>query len=235
MEPERQVSPHTVQAVVDQISRTLRETNLALVKRVVETLGPERTLQFLDRTLETEARGGLMTNNGRRRRTPGGVFFYLIRGSVTDEERKAIFPRRDAAKGKRKRKPIPPFPWDKREAAFRLTRPHERGVAKVEIKLVGKPLKVIERKNITIVTLRSGNPPTLPKGLPVPPDVPTVFLVFIGAKQWRKVKPYMEYEDDRLIIRGWPIFDKKLGAITVLAQSTTSTIMERERAETAEE
>ena len=99
----------------------------------------------------------------------------------------------------------------------------------MEIKVVGKPLKVIEKTQVTVVTMRSGEPPSLPKGLPAPPASPTVFLVLIAAKQWRKVKPYVGNPENKLIVRGWPVYDKKLGTITVLAQSTTATLLEREK------
>ena len=32
-----------------------------------------------------------MVNNGERRRTPGGAFFYLVRGRLTKELRKQLF------------------------------------------------------------------------------------------------------------------------------------------------
>ena len=99
----------------------------------------------------------------------------------------------------------------------------------MEIKLVGKPAKIIRKETVTIVTMAAGPPPSLPKGLPQPPAAPTVYLVYIAAKQWRQVAETVNDPDNKLIIKGWPIYDKQLGTITVLAQSTTSTLLEREK------
>jgi len=57
------------------------------LKRALRILGPERTQALLDQTMETERNGGLMLSDGSRRRTPGGVFFHLIRTTVGTHNR----------------------------------------------------------------------------------------------------------------------------------------------------
>lgn len=49
-------------------------------------------LTWLEETLAIEASGGMMVNNGERRRTPGGVFFYLVKGRLSKELRQQLFP-----------------------------------------------------------------------------------------------------------------------------------------------
>ncbi len=56
------------------------------------TCGIEQALASLQETLAIEAGGGLMVSNGERRRTPGGVFFYLVRGRLSKELRRQLFP-----------------------------------------------------------------------------------------------------------------------------------------------
>ena len=63
----------------------------SLAARIVQTLGPERTLALLAQAEAVEARGGLTLPDGRRR-TPGGVFFRLAREQATPDERARIWP-----------------------------------------------------------------------------------------------------------------------------------------------
>lgn len=97
MAPPTGHGPHAVGPVEEMaaaLAARLGETETAprkQIKRAVRVLGPERVGALLDRTLETERDGGLMLPDGSRRRTPGGVFFYLLRRSVTPKERSKIF------------------------------------------------------------------------------------------------------------------------------------------------
>ncbi len=60
----------------------------------MDRLGPERARALLGQALTVEAQGGLTLPDGRRR-TPGGVFFYLVCTSdvVSREDKDDIFPR----------------------------------------------------------------------------------------------------------------------------------------------
>ena len=91
-------------ALIKHIAETLQEGNIPLIKKVIDVIGPERTQEFLQKTLEMEAAGGLMTTDSSRRRTPGGVFFYTVRTSLPKEERKRIWPQ---ARKKKQRAVIP--------------------------------------------------------------------------------------------------------------------------------
>ncbi len=64
------------------------------ITRVVDRLGPDRARAFLGQALTIEAQGGLTLPDGRRR-TPGGVFFHLVRTSdaICREDKAYIFPR----------------------------------------------------------------------------------------------------------------------------------------------
>ncbi len=79
-------------ALIKDIAETLQEGNITLIKQVVDVIGPERAQEFLQKTLEIEATGGLMTTDSSRRRTPGGVFFYTVRRSIPKEEQRRIWP-----------------------------------------------------------------------------------------------------------------------------------------------
>jgi phosphorylated adapter RNA export protein len=62
------------------------------LRRIVQTLGPERALQLLEQAVTVEAEGGLLVVDGSRRRTPGGVFFRLVREQTPPAERSRIRP-----------------------------------------------------------------------------------------------------------------------------------------------
>jgi hypothetical protein len=54
--------------------------------RTVRTISPERAQAFVKEALEVEANGGMLVPDGSRKRTLGGIFFYLVRTQVTDDE-----------------------------------------------------------------------------------------------------------------------------------------------------
>lgn len=120
------------------------------------------------------------------------------------------------------------FPWENHET---LAEPAlaKKGVATtVKITLVGRPGKVIERKDAVIVTLTGAKPPSLPKGLPIlPDDAVTVYLVYIASKQWSKVAAPIHNPEDRLVIEGHPFMDEKLKVIGVLTQNVTTVMTQR--------
>jgi hypothetical protein len=79
----------------DQIANQLGENEASVRKKlcqIVEACGIEQTQAWLDETLSIEANGGLMVGTGERRRTPGGVFFYLVKGRLSKDLRKQLFP-----------------------------------------------------------------------------------------------------------------------------------------------
>jgi hypothetical protein len=87
--------PKPLDPVAQQIATTLGETEpvpLMHIRRIVQTLGPDRALQLLAQAQTVEAQGGLMLPDGSRRRTPGGIFFRLVREQTTPAERSHIWP-----------------------------------------------------------------------------------------------------------------------------------------------
>jgi hypothetical protein len=87
--------PKPLDPTAEQIATTLGETEnvpLMHIRRIVQTLGPDRALQLLEQAQTAEAEGGLMVLDGTRRRTLGGVFFRLVRENTTPAERSRIWP-----------------------------------------------------------------------------------------------------------------------------------------------
>jgi hypothetical protein len=110
-----------------------------------------------------------------------------------------------------------------------------KGECSVKMTLIGRPGRVIEKGEVVITSLQSSSVPSLPRGLPQPPDAPTTYIVYIALKQWRKVRESIQKNpDDKLIIEGYPAFDKRIGpngTMTVYAQSVTSKLLEQAKRE----
>ena len=89
------------EALAKEIAEKLEEKESApcrQILRVVRICGMGFARTILEEALKLEEAGGLMVLDGSRRRTKGGVFFYVGRGRMTYEVQGAIFPR-----GKRRR------------------------------------------------------------------------------------------------------------------------------------
>ncbi|HZG68152.1 MAG TPA: phosphorylated adapter RNA export RNA-binding domain-containing protein, partial [Herpetosiphonaceae bacterium] len=89
--PEQQASRQAAMRIADALGERVTGPR-AQVGRVVQVLGIERAQAIYEQTLEVEAAGGMMLPDGSRRRTLGGVFFKLVRDSVSDTDREKIFP-----------------------------------------------------------------------------------------------------------------------------------------------
>jgi hypothetical protein len=63
------------QLSIMNLSILLAEPNLPLLARVVSTLGYAQAEALAEEALQIEDRGGMLTKDHTRRRTPGGVFF----------------------------------------------------------------------------------------------------------------------------------------------------------------
>jgi len=99
----------------------------------------------------------------------------------------------------------------------------------VKVTLIGKPGKVIEKPDCTLLIMKESGPlPALPKGIPVPAQVPeTSYVVYIGAKQWRGVAAALKNPDDVLIVEGTQIYDAEYSAIAVFATNTTTKALQQ--------
>src|SRR5579871_6762728 len=71
------------QAIANRIADELGEHDAHVrfqVLRIVKAIGRTAALSFLAKAKEVEAQGGMLTNDRTRRRSLGGVYFYLVYG-----------------------------------------------------------------------------------------------------------------------------------------------------------
>lgn len=100
----------------------------------------------------------------------------------------------------------------------------------MKISLTGRPGKIVSRANVVITTMQQSKVPTLPKGLPVPPEILTTYVLYITRKQWNRLgEGFKEDPEDFLIVEGYPFYDKELKSLAVFATRTTTKLLERER------
>ncbi len=83
------------QQLIKELAAHLQEAVPASVKhleQMVTWCGPDFVRALLEETLEIEASGGMTTLDQSRRRTPGGVFFYLAKPRIYWPLAEKIFP-----------------------------------------------------------------------------------------------------------------------------------------------
>ncbi len=237
------------QEIATQLGETERGP-LGQVGRVVGRLGADRARTFLARTQEIETAGGLLLPDGSRRRTPGGVFFHLVRAddTLTREDRVYIFPPQFGRNGRKKAAgaatpatspppaPTPSSAWADNDY-HRVMAALQQNIGRattVKITVIGRPGAAVEQGQAVALALVSEKVPDLPKGLPEPP-VGTRYTVFVARKPWAKVAEALAADpEDAAIIEGYAALDPRVDGIAVYATSaTTKRLQAAKRATTA--
>lgn len=216
-------------AVTQAIAQALDETNaiaLDQIQRAVECLGEVESQALLQEALDIETKGGMLTSNEERRRTPGGVFLYLVRTRTTPKQRRYIWPKLK----KKKTSENPIFDWNDRIALVNQATESLGEANTVKITLIGRPGRVVEKNNVVLTVMMGSKAPPLPRGLPTPPTESTRYVVYIARKQWRRVATALDADaDDQLIVEGYPMFDERLKTVAVFAIHTTTKALQAAR------
>ncbi len=232
----RPLSPEA-QALATEIAAALDETApdpVGQIARAVDRLGPERARVFLAQVQEIEAGGGQMLPDGSRRRTPGGLFFLLLRRSadVSWRDKVFIFPhlfqdkkaRAEAGEGESAGAAPAPVAWtDDTYRALAQQLQHNRGRATtVKITVIGRPGTAVDQGQAVVIALVSEKVPSLAKGLPEPP-ASTRYTVFVARKPWPKVAEALAADPaDAAIIEGYAALDPRVDGIAVYATNATT-------------
>lgn len=205
----------------DQIAAQLGETAAwprHQIRVVVAHLGVARAQALLAEALALEARGGLRRPDGSGRRTPGGVFFALVKDRFG-----AYVYRRPLTRKQPVALPAPtPLTWATRMPTLRVALQQQGVIDTVKIILVGRPGVVVTRPNCVIAALTSTRGPSLPRGLPPLPPTPTTYTVYIAHPHWAGVAAALENPADALVVEGWAAYDPELEGIAVFATFVTT-------------
>jgi hypothetical protein len=179
-----------------------------------------------------EAAGGILLPDQSRRRTPGGVFFHLAYQRLTLEQRRQIYRQRKPGSGgggggQAEARPVDR--WQDRQQFMAEVGEDKGDATTMKIKLIGKLGKTVERQGFTLAMMKHApRLNSLPKGIPVP-DTPkeTTYVVYIGGKQWRKVKDALRNPEDVAIIEGTQMWDDEYKAMAVFATSVTTKLTQQ--------
>lgn len=86
-------SEATNEEVAQDIALKLYEEKDDLLLHAINIVGKDTPMKVFSETQKIELDGGMMTMDGQRRRTPGGVFLFLLKhcSEISKEEKKKIF------------------------------------------------------------------------------------------------------------------------------------------------
>lgn len=212
--------------------------------RTLKVLGVEETQALVEQALQPETQQAHPRRDGLPR-TPGGVFFMLVKQRVDRRDRWFIFAPKPAPAPPQTRQPASsrqpasaptptqetasPFQWTDRLAWLSEIGAERGGANTVKVTLVGRPGKVMERQGFVLASMPAMKLPPLPKGLSTPPADQTPLAVYIAAKQWRKVADALQQPEDVLIVEGVAVYDPELRGLAVFATNTTTKLLQSAR------
>lgn len=230
--------------IADALGETEEGPRKAIV-RIVRAVGRTHAKELLSMTLQTEENGGILVPDGSRRRTPGGVFFFLAYtvGKTKNGKplqrfynanQKAKKPAAEVTTTSKTSQPSKPqnriveakkdivFNWEDRIDIIKDAEQQKGNTSTVKITVIGRPGKVLDKGQFIVTVMESTKIPSLPKGLPAPANEPTKYAVYVSAKQWKKVAESIADPEDVLIVEGFPKTDPEVKAIAVFATNVTT-------------
>jgi hypothetical protein len=213
----------------DILAEALQEPNRPLLTKVLRTVGEDRRRALLADTLQCEANGGMLTRDGTRRRTPGGVFFQLVKDHVTPQERRRLFPRPAPQQGSAQLSDkLQVLTWTEVQTILETLTTYPAGEARtMKLTLIGRPGEVEMRGQAVVFRMQGRPPGPLPKGLPpAPAQPPLTWNVMVALRQWNRVKESLAAnQEDQLIIEGYPAMQGT--QLVLLAQNCVSMPQQR--------
>lgn len=95
--------------------------------------------------------------------------------------------------------------------------------------ITGRPGPIQKQQQYVAFSIKSPQPPPLPKGLPTLKGE-TKYLILVTEKQWNKVEKQINQDkEDKLYIEGFGTYQKDFSGVVVLAQLINTTGLMRAR------
>ncbi len=228
------LSAEQIRQLAKQFGAALGETAAQPVKQIqqlIEECGLPFVEKIMTQTEATEAAGGLLTHDRKRRRSKGGVFFYLAKGQMDAGPRSKIFP--NFGKGGDGSIAPPGIDWNDRIAPMKALRESAGFVSGLTVSLSGRPgkLRIDGSSVMTVIEQRQVKAPPYPKGVPHFDTIKTIegvttYYVFMSRRHWKRVEKALEDESDRLLIEGSAVYDGQLEGITILSTRVSTKKLE---------
>jgi hypothetical protein len=246
VKPFFQLDPATkadFKQVALEIAAQLNETEevpVKTIKRLVYQCGPEQAREWVRQAFEIEANGGMMLENLGRKRTIGGVFFYISKRAMTPEVRAVVYPikfspwadkkkqqkQRQEGQEKKTAAPeaqLPAFDWGNRLEALQDLFAESGSTFSTKVVIVGRPESVrIDTNQVTVLVKRNFHLTSVPRGVPRPPAAEVVTRVYIGLKMWNKVQEALNDPEDRMVAEGFCAWENGRTGLSVYATNVTT-------------
>jgi cold shock protein len=205
--------------VAAEIAGRLGETEdepRAQIERIVQYLGVDIALAWLQEALEIEAQGGMWLPDGSRRKTPGGVYFKLVQRRAAKTDVLSIFyPEYEQI-----------LPLDEQDLAERLAGAAGWPLAVVQqmsFSIMGRPAAIAPpdvplQAPYVVFDLATGpqHAPQLIKGLP-PVTAPTTYRVLAPTRQWpQAADALIARPDAQVVVSGYPALDPRAAGTIVV-------------------
>jgi hypothetical protein len=197
---------------------------LAALRQIIQLKGVRFAQHILEKAQQREAAGGMLTADKSRRRTLGGTFFAIARRHVSPEEHAQLWPGHTppntrSKRGDRDGPADRPTTWEANRADIYPTLTLNAGKAKpVKVTMIGRPGRITHQGSFIATVMQDDSTPDLPRGLPAMPSAPRQYAVLIARKQWDKVAPALQAnQDDQLIVEGFAAYDAQLPGLVVHA------------------
>ena len=205
--------------IFNRIVTELEEPRNPYLQKIINMIGEEDATRFLEQTLkliaggyeEAKANSALLRQDGHPR-TKGGTFFYLVKGGVSEDLRKKIWPPRP------RQKPYMGLAYQMQNTLFEK----EMGVAELEVEISGYPIKIGRKKGIVSARVEVDiDSSKLPASLPWPPG-PSSYQILMQEADYEGVMEAVEEQGMLLKVKGYCHINKKQGVGMVFAYEVTS-------------
>ncbi len=217
-----------------QFGDALGETAAKPIKQIGQLIakcGLDFVEKIMAETESTEAAGGMLTHDRKRRRSKGGVFFYLAKGQMDADLRGEIFP--NFGKGGDGSIAPPGIEWSDRIEPMKALGTQPGQISGLTVTLSGRPGKLhIDGSSVmTVIEQRQVKAPPYPKGVPHfdTVDGVTTYYVFMSLRHWKRVEKALEDERDLLVIEGSAVYDGALEGITILSTRVSTKMLELQK------
>lgn len=202
-------TPDAITALAKEIAAQLKEDKsvpMLQIRKLIELKGEPFVREQVAATLKVEESGGMMTAEGDRRRTIGGVFFWLSKEALTTEERLEVFPSR-----RHYQPPVRTIQWEERREILASMTRYGR-IRTMQLVLRGQvPVLSQDDEWVQIgfqQTIESHPVQVYPRGVPAPPEQVVTWVVAVEASRWHAVIAKFDELRDEIVIEAMPFWDQ---------------------------